>query len=183
MAELWQKTVTGVALAALVCVLVSPVSAWEFSMQGTFKWEFYQFSQLGADGFFGPFNQDNSSVAAVVNLAARNGWLGHEITGDNLTSGSDAAANYMYATIYPKVKVNEAISLEGSYRIGSWANPFAGHIARAVKLFQIPEHPSLWKRPVIFPRILEYSVCYSPASLGSIEYWKNDYSLWGRLFS
>src|SRR5271157_5287395 len=124
MAELWRKILTGAAFSALVCLLVSPVSAWEFSMAGTFKWEFYQFSQLGADGFFGPFDQDSSTVGGTVNLAARNGWLGHEITGDNLASGSDAAANYIYATIYPKVKVNEAISLEGSYRIGSWANPF-----------------------------------------------------------
>lgn len=60
-----------------------------------------------------------------MNLAARNGWLGNEITGDNLSSGSEVAANYMYSTIYPKVQVNEAISIEASYRIGSWANPFA----------------------------------------------------------
>ncbi len=124
MADSWQKIFMRAAFSALVCLLVSPVSAWEFSMAGTFKWEFYQFAQLGANGFFGPFDQDSSTVGGTVNLAARNGWLGHEITGDNLASGSDAAANYIYATIYPKVKLNEAISLEGSYRIGSWANPF-----------------------------------------------------------
>jgi hypothetical protein len=79
MAELWQKIIIGAAFSALVCLLVSPVSAWEFSMAGTFKWEFYQFAQLGADGFFGPFDQDSSTVGGTVNLAARNGWLGHEI--------------------------------------------------------------------------------------------------------
>jgi len=99
-------------------------------MFGVFTWDFYQFGQLGTRGFFGPYNQDSSSaaVAAQVNLAARNGWLGHEITHnnlafENLTSGSDAAANYIYTTFYPRVKVNEALSIQGSYRIGSWADP------------------------------------------------------------
>ncbi len=124
MEGLWMRKFMGLAFIAVVCLLVSPVNAWEFSMFGTFKWQFYRFSQLGADGFFEPFDQDNSTVSATVNLAARNGWLGHEITGDNLASGSGAAANYIYSTFYPKVKVNEALSLEGSYRIGSWANPF-----------------------------------------------------------
>ena len=57
------------------------------------------------NGFFGPYNQDNSSVSGTVRLAARNGWLGHEVasnlTGDNLASGSDVAANYMY-TIFTR---------------------------------------------------------------------------------
>lgn len=108
----------------LFALLASRADAWEFSMSGKFTWEFYQLSQMGSNGFFGSYDQDNSTVAGTVNLAARNGWLGHEITGDDLASGSDAAANYIYSTIYPKVKVNEALSLEGSYRIGSWANPF-----------------------------------------------------------
>ncbi len=94
-------------------------------MAGKFTWEFWQFSQLGSRGFFGPYDRDNSSAAVggVVNLAARNGWLGNEITGDNLSSGSDAAVNYLYMTIWPKFTVNQAMSLEGSYRIGSWATP------------------------------------------------------------
>jgi hypothetical protein len=96
-------------------------------LSGVFAWEFFQFSQLGTRGFFGPFNQDRSSVAGTVNLAARNGWLGHEITRDNfasnnLTSGSDAAANHIYTFLFPKVKMHEALSLQGSYRIGSWAD-------------------------------------------------------------
>ena len=99
---------------------------WSSQWSGSFLWEFWQFSQLGSRGFFGPYDRDNSTAAVggVVNLAARNGWLGNEITGDNLSSGSDAATNYMYMAIRPKFTLNPAISLEGSYRIGSWANPF-----------------------------------------------------------
>ena len=108
------------------------------STSGRFNWEFYQFSQLGANGFFGRFNQDNSSVTGKVRLAARNGWLGHEIAsrrvslGDDLASGSDVAANYIYTTFIPSVKVNEVLSMQGVYRIGSWLTPSAnasqGHL-------------------------------------------------------
>ena len=70
-----------------------------------------------------------AQLGHVVRLAARNGWLGHEITSptlainyDRLATGSDVAANYMYTLFYPKVTVNQALSIQGSYRIGSW-NP------------------------------------------------------------
>ena len=66
-------------LLVLFFLSVSQAGAWEFSMSGNFTWEYYQFSQLGDKGFFGPYNQDNSSVAGTVRLAARNGWLGHEV--------------------------------------------------------------------------------------------------------
>ena len=67
-------------IVALFFLLGSHAGAWEFSLSGVYTWEFYQFSQLGDKGFFGPFNQDESSVKDTVRLAARNGWLGHEIT-------------------------------------------------------------------------------------------------------
>ena len=38
-------------------------------------------------------------------------------------SGSDVAANYIYTTFIPIVKVNEALSAIGVYRIGSWEDP------------------------------------------------------------
>jgi hypothetical protein len=115
-------------LLVLLFLSVSQAGAWEFSLSGVFTWEYYQFSQLGDRGFFGPFNQDDSSVKGTVRLAARNGWLGHEVasrpdlsfSGDELASGSDVAANYIYTLFFPKVKVNEALSLQGIYRIGSW---------------------------------------------------------------
>lgn len=117
---------------ALFLLLVSQAGAWEFSMSGNFTWEYYQFSQLGDNGFFGLFDQDNSSVNNKVRLAARNGWLGHEIAfrtdvafwGDRLATGSDLAANYMYTLLFPTVKVSEALSIQGAYRIGAW-NPIS----------------------------------------------------------
>ena len=123
-------------ILSLFFLLVSQAEAWEFSMTGNFTWEYYQFSQLGDKGFFGPYNQDNSFASTLpsssVRLAARNGWLGHEIAtstssfhGDDLASGSDVAANYMYTIFIPKLKVNEALSFLGVYRIGSWLDPSA----------------------------------------------------------
>ena len=124
-------------ILGLLFIFASHAGALEFSLSGNFTWEYYQFSQLGDKGFFGPFNQDNSSVGATVRLAARNGWLGHEVArrndvsfwGDELSSGSDVAANYMYTIFFPKLKVNEALSLRGSYRIGAWNPTSAGDIA------------------------------------------------------
>ncbi|MCX5863415.1 MAG: hypothetical protein NTW27_15040 [Deltaproteobacteria bacterium] len=124
-------------LLVLLFLSVSQASAWEFSLSGVFSWEYYQFSQLGDRGFFGPYNQDNSSGVGNVRLAARNGWLGHEIAsrtpvafwGDDLASGSDVAANYMYTILFPKVKVNEAVSVRGVYRIGAWNPLSVGEVA------------------------------------------------------
>jgi hypothetical protein len=119
-------------ILTLFVLPVSQAGAWEFSMSGNFIWEYYQFSELGSNGFFGPFNEDDSSVKNQVRLAARNGWLGHEVAfrtdvafwGDRLATGSDVAANYMYTVFFPTVKVNQALSLQGAYRIGAW-NPFS----------------------------------------------------------
>jgi len=116
-------------ILVLFFVFVSQAGAWEFSMSGASTWEFFQFSQLGDKGFFGPYNQDDSSVAGTVRLAARNGWLGHEAAsraiyiGDDLASGSDVAVNYLYTVFLPIVKVNESLSMQGMYRIGSWLTP------------------------------------------------------------
>ena len=123
-------------IVSMFILSVSQAYAWEFSMSGNFTWEYYQFSQLGDQGFFGPYNQDNSGNT-IIRLAARNGWLGHEIArrndvsfwGDELSTGSDVAANYIYTVLFPKLKLNEALSLRGSYRIGAWNPTSAGDIA------------------------------------------------------
>ena len=163
-------------VVALFLLLVSQAGAWEFSLSGVYTWEFYQFSQLGSNGFLGPFNQDESSVKNTVRLAARNGWLGHEITsptfynfwGDRLATGSDVAANYMYTLFYPKVKVNQALSLQGTYRIGAW-NPI--NISDAAlwpaQHLQVLEQSVYRSRNVIFPRLLGNLVCGGSFALGN----------------
>ena len=89
-----------------LCMSMGTGHAWEFSMKGIITLEHELYSQLGSEGFFGRYDQDNSSGFSGANLAARNGWLGNEITGNNLASGSDVAGATMYMTIYPKVEIN-----------------------------------------------------------------------------
>jgi len=50
-----------------------------------------------------------------------NGWLGNQI--GQLSSGSDIAIAQMYMLLEPEFRLNEAVRVRGTYRIGSWANP------------------------------------------------------------
>jgi hypothetical protein len=108
------------------CLVPSTGLAWEFSLSGTFTFEYETYSQLGSNGFFGHYDQDNSGNVGPLlpNLAARNGWLGNELTGDNLVSGSGVAGYSQYADLAPQIKLNQAVSAKGTYRIGSWDNPY-----------------------------------------------------------
>ena len=128
---------------------------WEFSMNGILTWKYASFSQLGSNGFFGPFDTDASGAGtgtdayggAIGSAASMNGWLGHEMqsvptntTGwmfanrssaptssdyGEISSGSDLALATFYMTIYPEIRLNEALRIRGSYRIGSWETPYA----------------------------------------------------------
>ena len=67
-------------------------------MKGKITLEEEQYSELGSNGFFGRYDVDNSSGFSGANVAERNDWLGKEITGNNLASGSDVAGATMYMT-------------------------------------------------------------------------------------
>lgn len=115
---------------ALVFVIwmVTPVVAWEFTMRGTFTWEYDAYTQLGSNGFFGNYDVDNSDAAPGYggnrgSAASMNGWFGNEI--GQISSGSDMALATMYMRIYPQLRLNKAVRIRGSYRIGSWATPDA----------------------------------------------------------
>lgn len=115
--------------AAWGCVLVAvaflvgagPAFAWELDVKAEWAWEFKYYSQLGTNGFFGPY--DVVRPGAGFNergLATYNGWLGEDITGRYIVTGSDAAATMMWAKLYPKVRVNKAVSVQGSLYVGSY---------------------------------------------------------------
>ncbi len=60
-----------------------------------------------------------------------NGWLGHEMQSmptlsgyGEISSGSDLALATIYMTIYPELRLTEALRIRGSYRIGSWETPY-----------------------------------------------------------
>jgi len=103
------------AAAFLVfCLLfwASTVWAWEMSLKAaTYRFSYTFASQSGINGFFGPYNVDNSSSGG--NFAPLNGWLG-----GNVVSGSDAGRSASYLRAIPQLYLHEAAHIGGTYRIG-----------------------------------------------------------------
>ena len=118
-----------VVLVIAACILVSCSHsyAWEFSLKGTFTWKYDGFSQLGARGLFGQYDEDNSGPGPdgyggpAGSAASLNGWLGYQI--GQISSGSDLALATIFMRVYPEIRFNEALRVRGSYRIGQWATP------------------------------------------------------------
>ncbi len=107
-------------------IMVPPAIAWEFSMTGTYTWEYDAYTQLGASGFFGSFDVDDSDNPAgyggtLGSGASMNGWLGYEI--GQISSGSDLALATMYMDLRPQIRLNRAVRVRGVYHIGSWETP------------------------------------------------------------
>jgi len=98
-----------------------PALGWEFELAGSFNWTYEWYSQKGAKGFFGPYNVDNGGGSLAGNL---NFWNGGQFD-TNLTTGSQAGWSYFNVEFVPKFKLNEAIRLQGKYRLGTYQNPLA----------------------------------------------------------
>jgi len=89
------------------------VFALEISVSPAYSFNYEYYSQRGQNGFFGPYNVDNSSTGG--NFAPLNGWLGA-----NVVSGSGTGDSYNVITAIPKVKLNEAVEFGGVFRIGPY---------------------------------------------------------------
>ncbi|MBI4962049.1 MAG: hypothetical protein HY913_02115 [Desulfomonile tiedjei] len=87
---------------------------WEtrFSHKADTFLDYNYASQLGDNGFFGPFNIDNS---ATGNFAPLNGWLGQKIL-----SGASAATATLTTIIKPTIKFTEAVRVSAAYQIGPY---------------------------------------------------------------
>lgn len=132
--------ITGISL--LLGALGEESFAWEFNLQGNFTWKYDAYSQMGPKGFFGPYNTDAANNplgygGSQGSAASMNGWLGHEI--GQISSGSDMALATIYATFEPQIRLNEAVRIRGSYRIGSWADPLAPVSAGALVRSEYPD--------------------------------------------
>lgn len=109
--------VTGLA----VVLLVSPASAWEFTMQGSFGWELEFLGQTGHSGFFGPYDIDAGSGAAgtvVGQFAPYNLWGGQPHY--RMASGSDTSWQTQYMSTNMELRMNKALRVRGLYYIGEW---------------------------------------------------------------
>jgi hypothetical protein len=117
--ELIRVLVFGAALG--ICLVSTPCFSWEFSMEGEYIWKNRFVQQLGARGFFGKYDLDNSSTPG--NYASVNGWAGGKL--EDLSSSSGVAEQRMETNILPELRINKAMRLRGEYRIGSYGDPVA----------------------------------------------------------
>lgn len=87
-------------------------SALELQIQsGLFALHYLYASQMGARGFFGPYDTDMSSKRG--DYASLNGWFRRR-----LVSGTTGLMYSNELVIFPVLKINEAVSVHGTYRVG-----------------------------------------------------------------
>jgi hypothetical protein len=114
------------ALMAAISLGVSASCAYEFSMNGSYDYIYEQYSQTGANGFFGSYNVDKSTGSALIpsgDYKGLNGWFGFQV--NDLVSGSNAARHYQYLELWPDFKLNNAVRFRGKYRLGNYGDPYA----------------------------------------------------------
>jgi hypothetical protein len=132
----------GAILALGILLLAMPATAWEFSMKGSYVWNYGYRTQLGDAGFFGVYDNDNRAVLpGGVSLHAVNAWLGSHSNqlqnfqtgvavagftgvlnpGEILVSGHDGGWDTMWMDSWMELRINPAIRIRGLYHIGEWA--------------------------------------------------------------
>ena len=128
-----------------VTVPISSSLAWEFGMTGSMNWRYAYITQLGHQGFFGPYNVDNGAGTTTANL---NFWFTGGLL-PNLVTGADAGVSYFNVVIEPTVKINQAVRLEGKYRVGQWENPQASVL--------------------LYPGLAGYRQCYERGAMDDVS--------------
>jgi len=106
-------------IVLLVCFMAVPAFAWEFSMSGAFIMEYRYATQLGSNGFFGPYDliPANPGVAEAPNF-----WHGihfQGISGQDYVYSSEAVTHATWMDIAPQIRINKAARIRGTYRIGN----------------------------------------------------------------
>ena len=118
MLKKWGYFCAGIT-ALLMLALSGSANAWEFSLKGNFNWYHEWYSQLGSNGFFGPYNIDRGNATRVGNL---NFWSGGQFD-TNFVSGANAGWSYFNAEFEPEIRINQAIKIRGLYRLGTYGDP------------------------------------------------------------
>jgi hypothetical protein len=88
--------------------------------------------QLGANGFFGPYNIDNGfspvpPVHAIGDFASVNGWFGGSVV-----SGASSATSRLFTTVEPTVKLTPAVNIKSAYLIGPYTTGTAPGIGSPI---------------------------------------------------
>lgn len=120
MSKNWRCALIGLT-ALLMAALSGVANAWEFSMHGSFNWTHEWYNQTGGNGFFGVYNIDNG-LNTHGRLANLNFWNGGQFD-TNFVTGANAGWSYFNVEFKPEIKINPAIQIRGSYRLGTWGDP------------------------------------------------------------
>ncbi len=123
----------------LVLAVVAPVFAWEFSMAGEFVYRFKYFARMGNSDLFGFAPAQDQGAGTFIGFAGPNIWSTGAFVDppSNLSAtvaitrggfarwGSDAHYNDDRLTLYPEIRINPAIRVQGAYTIGGYRNKYA----------------------------------------------------------
>jgi hypothetical protein len=144
-----KSLIPALILGLSIVLLAGPASAWEFSMDGVYTWQYEIRGQQGSQGFFGVYDAAQSGAADAIGTyapynfytggyhqarvtsanvwtvypAAYGGQASSLAGGEAIVSGSDANWNIMYMSTNMQVRLNQAVRIRGNYFIGSWAQP------------------------------------------------------------
>jgi hypothetical protein len=127
-------------VALLLSAIAVPAFAWEFSMKGDAEWRYRYWTRTGDNDIFG--YQDGSQVYLGINhlktyptsniqnapgtapaVTGASGLFG-VLAGENCYGKEMSFVDYR-VTLYPKIQVNKAVSLEGSLNLtslGIWSD-------------------------------------------------------------
>ncbi|MEW6351056.1 MAG: hypothetical protein AB1646_18520 [Thermodesulfobacteriota bacterium] len=105
------------AMMVIVAVVASPAPAYEFNLTATYYWNYYAEHQMGNKGFFGTYDVDNGGMVA----ANQNFWGGINRLSAGVFSGANAIRQTQYMDFSPEFRINQAVRVRGTYRVGSWS--------------------------------------------------------------
>jgi len=111
-----------IAIALLVCCMSVSAFAWEFTMNGAFIMEYRYATQMGSSGFFGPYDVIPGIHPAYGAAESPNFWSGNQfagISGLDYVGSTGAATHATWMDIAPQIRINKAVRIRGTYRIGA----------------------------------------------------------------
>ena len=125
-------------LAGVIAMLSTPAHpSWDFSLAGANNsWYYGHYTQMGGNGFFGPYDVDATAGAP---FAALNGWVGNTEDINAFVSGSNAVVSQFNLTTDAGFG-NEWVRLTGRYKI----QPYSSNTAEGAYVTISPAQLALW---------------------------------------
>lgn len=100
--------------ALFLCLQNENAQAFEFSVSGSSTWSYALYTG-GQKGLFG------TTLPGASGLAGVGSWFGSD-----LVSGARSSNSSMSTSFFPVIKVNQATTLQGVYRIGGFSTGMTG---------------------------------------------------------